>query len=234
MSPASNNPSVDFFKLFSDIHSADYLFYLIAYQSAPVIEKTKPGVILNFTNDRLQKLNDLWRVQRDQLAELGSFVYRELRVTPQRTIVLFYCPDLLTDILNQRPVAQYLLSCGYREELTIETALQDLTVRFQEKCPHEVGIFLGIPLPDVLGFIANGGKNAVAEGYWKIYHDVGCKMKLFAHYHEAKRRFVHFVKTGNQPRAYLGPADCAVGIIKQSGYEGESTSVLSSQFMPTA
>jgi hypothetical protein len=204
MSPAANNPSVDFMKLFTDRHSADYLFYMIAYQSAPVIEKTKPGVILNFMNDRLRKLNDLWREQRRQLTGLESFAYRELRVTPQGTTVLFYCPDLLTDILNQRPVTQYLLSCGYREELTLGTALEDLAACFQTKCPHEVGVFLGIPLPDVLDFINNGGKNAVAEGYWKIYHDVGRQMKLFAHYHEAKRRFVNFVKTGNQLRTYLG------------------------------
>jgi hypothetical protein len=204
MSPASNNPSIDFMKLFTDRHSADYLFYLIAYQSAPVIEKAKPGVILNFANDRLRKLNNLWREQRDQLAGLGSFAYRELRVTPQRSTVLFYCPDLLNNILKQSPVIQYLLSCGYREELTLETALEDLTVRFQARCPHEVGVFLGIPLPDVLDFIDNGGKNAVAEGYWKIYHDVGRQMKLFAHYHEAKHRFVNFVKTGNQPQTYLG------------------------------
>jgi hypothetical protein len=204
MGPIANNPNVDFIKLFTDMHSADCLFYLIAYQSAPVIEKTKPGVIVNFTNNRLRKLNALWREQQNQLTGLESFAYRELRITPQGTTVLFYCPDLLTNILKQKSIAQYLVRCGYREELTLETALQDLAARFQERCPHEVGIFLGIPLPDVLDFIANEGKNAVADGYWKIYHDVGRQMRLFANYHEAKCRFVHFIKTGYSPIAYLG------------------------------
>jgi hypothetical protein len=204
LTPNTTNPSVDFIDAMACCNSDDYLFYLIAYQGAPVIEKTKPGVVLNFTNDRPRRLNDLWRERREELPAAGPFCYRELRVTPQQTIVLFYCPKMLAGILAQRPVRQYLVSFGYQEELTLETALDDLFRRFQRKCPHEVGVFLGIPLPDVLGFIDNGGKNAVAEGYWKIYHDVARQMRLFDRYHEAKCRFIRFIKAGNQPGAYLG------------------------------
>ncbi|MGD9155404.1 MAG: DUF3793 family protein [Bacillota bacterium] len=204
MSATCNNPGVDFINILKDWPALDYLYYLIAYQCAPVIEKTKPGVILNFTNNHLHKLNDLWRVGREQLSGSDAFCYRELRVASQRTTVLFYSPELLGAILAKRAVAQYLRDCGYREELTLRTTLTDLSRRFQKECPHEVGIFLGIPLADVLGFIANGGKNAVAEGYWKVYHDVPGRKALFARYHEAKLRLIRFVKAGNQPLAYLG------------------------------
>lgn len=37
--------------------------------------------------------------------------------------------------------------------------------------PHEVGVVLGYPLPDVLAFIAHDGKDELACGVWKAYSD---------------------------------------------------------------
>lgn len=45
--------------------------------------------------------------------------------------------------------------------------------------PHEIGIFLGYPLEDVNGFIANGGKNCKCCGLWKVYCDEKEKVQLF-------------------------------------------------------
>jgi hypothetical protein len=84
-----------------------------------------------------------------------------------------------------------------------KTALADLKARYQEGCPHEIGTFLGIPLPDILSFIDNGGKKAIADGYWKVYHDPGRKLELFARYQEAKRCFFRFMMTGKGPGEYL-------------------------------
>ncbi len=41
----------------------------------------------------------------------------------------------------------------------------------EEDFPHEIGVFLGYPLADVIGFIQNRGKNFTACGYWKVYTD---------------------------------------------------------------
>lgn len=37
--------------------------------------------------------------------------------------------------------------------------------------PHEIGVFLGYPLGDVVGFIENRGKNFTCCGCWKSYGD---------------------------------------------------------------
>lgn len=49
--------------------------------------------------------------------------------------------------------------------------LARLKNRFEETdCfPHEIGLFLGYPLPDVIGFIEQGGKNCKCCGVWKVY-----------------------------------------------------------------
>ena len=40
-----------------------------------------------------------------------------------------------------------------------------------ENFPHEIGLFLGYPLEDVIGFIENAGKNSKCTGYWQVYGD---------------------------------------------------------------
>ena len=86
----------------------------------------------------------------------------------------------LMDPENQR----FLKHCGY-SSFQIQNILYTLKNRYrlykagQADFPHELGIFLGYPLEDVVGFIENQGKNYTCSGYWKTYGDP----------QEAKRRF---------------------------------------------
>ena len=45
--------------------------------------------------------------------------------------------------------------------------------------PHEIGVFLGYPLGDVVGFIENRGKNFTCCGCWKSYGDPDAAQKHF-------------------------------------------------------
>ena len=44
---------------------------------------------------------------------------------------------------------------------------------------HEIGVFLGYPLGDVVGFIENRGKNFTCCGCWKSYGDPDAAQKHF-------------------------------------------------------
>jgi len=46
--------------------------------------------------------------------------------------------------------------------------------------PHEVGLFLGYPPEDVLGFIRQDGAHCVCSGIWKAYADPEGRRRLFA------------------------------------------------------
>ena len=50
-------------------------------------------------------------------------------------------------------------------------ALERLRSRLaqREDFPHEIGLFLGYPLGDVIGFIKNAGQNCKCVGCWKVY-----------------------------------------------------------------
>ena len=55
----------------------------------------------------------------------------------------------------------------------LDDLLAQLTYRLQTQSefPHEIGVFLGYPLRDVVGFIQNKGNNYTCSGLWKSYGD---------------------------------------------------------------
>ena len=45
--------------------------------------------------------------------------------------------------------------------------------------PHEIGLFLGYPIEDVVGFIRYAGKGCKLSGLWKVYGDAEAASRLF-------------------------------------------------------
>ena len=70
---------------------------------------------------------------------------------------------------------------GYPVKLTLDENLEHLGRRLKENSgfPHEIGIFLGYPFDDVIGFKENKGQNYLFSGYWKVYSDEKSAKKLF-------------------------------------------------------
>jgi hypothetical protein len=62
--------------------------------------------------------------------------------------------------------------------------------------PHELGILLGYPVADVVGFMENGGKNFLYSGYWKVYSDLQGALDTFVQYRNAKDIVTHLVSGG--------------------------------------
>ena len=66
------------------------------------------------------------------------------------------------------------------------------------KCgfPHEMGLILGYPIEDVIGFIENEGKNYLCNGYWKVYHNAPAKQRVFDNYKKATETIIKLVSSG--------------------------------------
>ena len=62
--------------------------------------------------------------------------------------------------------------------------------------PHEIGLFLGYPLADVLGFCALGGACAKLCGYWKVYGDVEYAKACFRRFDESRAFLCGGLKEG--------------------------------------
>ena len=97
-----------------------------------------------------------------------------------RAQVYFYRKGKLEQDLQKKGVADFLSRSGY-SVCSPEEALRLLGERLDQKgdFPHELGIFLGYPLPDVIGFIEQGGKNCKCCEVWKVYSNENETKALF-------------------------------------------------------
>lgn len=85
--------------------------------------------------------------------------------------ILVYRPQMIEDMLSQPDFQCFLCQLGYPVDKGHEANVAHLLLRIKESqdFPHEIGLFLGYPLEDVLGFIVNEGKNYTLCGLWKVY-----------------------------------------------------------------
>lgn len=108
-------------------------------------------------------------------------VYVEPLLWKNNSVLIYtYRKTHLERDLQQDGVLELLTQYGY-SGCDVESCLAHLKKRlFQYDCfPHEIGIFLGYPLLDVIGFINHKGKNCKCCGLWKVYCNESETKKLF-------------------------------------------------------
>ena len=110
--------------------------------------------------------------------------FRILYACSKRTLLYVYRPARVWAYVQQRDISSFLQQFGYQDCQDISSLLDRLAERFAEDgCfPHELGIFLGYPLEDVCGFIANKGNHAKLCGEWKVYGDAHAAARTFHRY----------------------------------------------------
>lgn len=168
---------------------SDYLFSTILFHAAPVLHSDKSAVLLTFaTNHR--NLKAIWDQNRQNFPYGVKLKFYEISKSDSHTCVLFYDESSLTEKIMVPEVLDFLTSEGYENRERLIDILATLRKHSTGCCPHEVGIFLGYPLEDVLGFIANGGKNCLTCGYWKVYADPEAKQILFNTYDDSRMQVI--------------------------------------------
>lgn len=152
--------------------------YLIK-NCAPTLASLKTGSLFNCALCGKCEL-------KENLSEWGGVLYSSgirffvLKEDEKSALVYVYQAGALGKILEDARVRSFLKKCGYTDFST-EAVLKKLKERFSHggDFPHEIGIFLGYPLGDVIGFIQNSGKNCKCTGCWKVYCDECSAKKTF-------------------------------------------------------
>jgi hypothetical protein len=175
--------------MINDIFNKTFL-----YHTAPTLSNLKPANLINFsTFNRLNQLGCC--ISREKINQLLAHLqikiviqYKIIHYQPgKQTLILFYNEEMLQKILYKPENQTFLACCGYETSPNVKGYLNQLSLKtLSRKFPHEIGIFLGIPLGDVLGFIVNKGKNYIFNQYWKVYQNPFSAKKIFASYDCAK------------------------------------------------
>lgn len=158
---------------------------LLVNQCAPTLTGMKPASLFRYQGrvpGEARRLAECWA---RQLAPRGLTlrVLKTCRVTGA-CMLLLYREDWLRRILAERSNRRFLEQQGYPADVDLPQLLERLSDRLclEQDYPHEIGLFLGYPLEDVVGFIENRGRNYTFCGYWKAYGDPAAARRRFAQY----------------------------------------------------
>jgi hypothetical protein len=162
--------------------------------ASPTLARLKLGNLFNHTmgEDFLVEFAALSR----QLMERGVTM-TILKVAGNKALIYLYRAKELEKALADEGVRRLLATCGYRC-FDVDGALDTLRKRLYglDAFPHEIGVFLGYPLEDVLGFIENRGRNCLSCGCWKVYSNESEALKAFERYEKCKAVYQRLFASG--------------------------------------
>ncbi|MCY6957106.1 DUF3793 family protein [Clostridium brassicae] len=170
-----------------------YLISTIAYSTAPTIAGEKPSSLVVFKNREIKNLYKYWELYKEEIRREIPLEFYELKHNENMVSVLFYNSEELIKILKEDKSIKFLQRFGYTEEMSLKESLNLLSQRYENVCPHEIGIFLGYPVDDVLEFTDCPNKQCLIMGYWKVYHDMEKAKDTFKRYDDAKVKVINLL-----------------------------------------
>lgn len=175
----------------------------IVMELAPTIYGHKPATILTLKDTKHMPSYSLWKKFGEYVLAGSVIRHKVLKETDHGMIMLFYHPHSLQKWIFARAHRDFLEQRGYQVERGLEDCLELLRERFQQTCPHEIGLLLGIPLKDVLGFMGLNKLSLTCRGLWCIYGEPACSIKLMKCFMEDRKRISELLKQGHPPQKLL-------------------------------
>ena len=166
----------------------------LALQCAPVMAGAKVSNLLCISGRESGRIGKL-------LTGTGIRIFYMCQYNG-RTTFLVYRHKALKESLMPEAVKELLKSLGYKPDDSLGVLLKLFGGRYKSYMmgsgifPHEMGLFLGYPVGDVIGFMMNKGKNYLYSGYWKVYRDLPAALELFERFDRAKETAVRWVSLG--------------------------------------
>ena len=155
---------------------------MIIKYCAPTLAGIKTGNLFNCSYSCEEQLQNQIHEFNKKLNQKGVFLTL-LRKNEGKALVYVYRKNKLESDISNHEVKEFLGNNGYVFD-SVYSFISELSSRLckSNDFPHEIGLILGYPLPDVKAFIENRGKNCKVIGCWKVYSDEGEANKIFAKY----------------------------------------------------
>lgn len=166
---------------------SDSFAHSLYHICSPTLRKVKPSNLFTLHKERCPN----WRADLEECRatlERFGFGVAVLEDNRRYVVVMVYHIASLRRCLGQREPMRWLDALGYSDTPSLEGKLERLEKRFhRDSFPHEISLFLGYPLEDVRGFIANQGRNSKYTGEWKVYGNLNDARRLFQSYKDSRR-----------------------------------------------
>ena len=162
---------LSFYDKLNSMTDKEYIETFLVYNLSLVIAGAKPAVTLTIKKNNYKLYNN-WNIYGDIFIKDLSLNYIELRESINSIVIMVYDEFILEKILNSNYSIEFLNSLGYPSNSSINDYVSILKDRYEKyHCPHELGLFLGIPIKDVRDFMECTTKKCLLCKYWKVYND---------------------------------------------------------------
>lgn len=189
---------------------SDCLASFLALEGAEVLHGAKPANLLNLANRRRpcgRNLYTLWKEHGEGMIGESGLEVRVLADRGSSLLILLYRREVLGELLCRNSVKVILGRAGYSQPNDLDTTLGELQSRLQgEGFPHEIGVFLGYPLKDVVGFLGWPRLPFTCQGPWKIFGDPRESLELAERHRLCRGKVSLLLDSG------CNPHDCLRGM----------------------
>ena len=186
----------------------DCLAGVLVSLAAEVLVGEKPANLVNILPRKLpcgSCLLELWQAHGEQLLKNSPLEAITLRQNEGSILLLIYHPHILQKRLVSRTMRAFLSRIGYPSQLQLAEALAHLAKRFSSgNVPCEVGMFLGYPRKDVVGFMEQ--RDTLWCGgacLWRVYGPPARSLRLNFHYRAQRRNLTGRLMSGIEPLELL-------------------------------
>ena len=162
-----------------------------------VILGSKPAEIINVPGSSEEKEMKLSQIE-SFFSHCSRITYRIITTHDGGKRVLFINEKSMDKVLSNKRAINFLKFVGYSSECKLNNYMDELVFRLQsEEFPHEIGVFLGYPLKDVLGFMGYGKNELVEIRNWRIYGDKEVSYEVYDSFMRDKAIMKEMVQTMN-------------------------------------
>lgn len=179
-----------------------YVERSLACHAAPCLAGIKPANLVSFPSTDVQ-----WCATYNEVLNSQGIYFTPLCVCANRAQMLVYRKDLLAQFCFESQTAAMLQSFGYEPQAGLDAVILHLKARMavfaktqrkrsNKAFPHEIGLFLGYPISDVMQYIRMSGRQCLLCGYWKVYSKPEQALQIFNRYTECREHFALQIKRG--------------------------------------
>lgn len=162
-----------------------------------VILGSKPSEIINVPGSNEEKKVKLVQIE-SFFSHCSRVTYRIITTPDGGKRVLFINEKSMDKVLSNKRCINFLKFVGYSSKYRLNDYMDELVYRLQsEEFPHEIGVFLGYPLKDVLGFMGYGKNELVEIRNWRIYGDQKTSYEVYNNFMRDKAIMKEMVQTMN-------------------------------------
>lgn len=168
----------------------------------PVLMGSKPAELLSFPKHDKHLLRKIDSIEK-HMGKCKRITYRFFENKDGNLKVLFYNPKILDTCLRDYRNMKFLKTLGYPKQYNLDEYLRIIIDKMiGGNIPHEIGVFLGYPLKDIMGFIGHPSLKLTKVNGWRVYGDPRLSDERFNEFIEAKNKIKKLLEF-NEPEKVL-------------------------------